>query len=188
MPQYETSTASAVSTDFAAYSAAAWSPLVRTAHLLTGDFHEAEDLVRTTLAEVYSRWRRVPRDDVDFHVRRSLVRNNLGRIRRRRVARTPALLPIPLLPEPMRRRDARHTEPVERRTAAAEALATLPARQRTVLVLRYWDDLTEAEIAELLGCSPGKVRTHVRRGLAALRAHPAYDVCDRPHPVSGAHP
>jgi RNA polymerase sigma-70 factor (sigma-E family) len=157
---------------------------VRTAHLLTGDFHEAEDLVQTTLAKVYARRRHVPRDDVDFYVRRSLVNNNLSRIRKRRVAH----LLTPFLPERVHQPDAGHAESVERRAAVHKALAALSARQRTVLVLRYWEDLAEAEIAELLGCSLGTVKTHARRGLAALRAHPAFDVSDRPHPVSGARP
>ncbi|MEU6365219.1 SigE family RNA polymerase sigma factor [Streptomyces sp. NPDC046931] len=185
MPQHETSAAVAESTDFAAYTAASWARLVRTACLLTGDFHEAEDLVQTTLAKVYARWRRIPLDDVDFYVRRSLVNNNLSRIRRKRVVH----LLTPFLPERVHQPQAGPAESVERRAAVMEALAALSARQRTVLVLRYWEDLTEAEIAELLGCSLGTVKTHVRRGLTALRAHPGFEVfeaSDRPRPVSGA--
>ncbi|MET8950425.1 SigE family RNA polymerase sigma factor [Streptomyces sp. NPDC004393] len=208
MPQYETSAASAGSPDFAggtdfagrtevagrteavggrdfaSYAAASWARLVRTASLLTGDFHEAEDLVQTTLAKVYARWGRIPLHDVDFYVRRSLVDNNLGRIRRRRVAH----LLMPFLPERVHQPQAGPDESVERRAAVMAALAALSARQRTVLVLRYWEDLGEAEIAELLGCSLGTVKTHVRRGLAALRAHPAFEPSDRPRPVSGARP
>ncbi|MFI6336002.1 SigE family RNA polymerase sigma factor [Streptomyces sp. NPDC050535] len=167
--------------DFAAYAAAAWPRLVRTAHLLTGDFHEAEDLVQTTLAKVYARWRRIPRDDVDFYVRRSLVNNNRSRVRRRRVVH----LLTPLLPERMHQREPGHAETVEQRAALGQALGSLSARQRAVLVLRYWDDLSEAEIAEVLGCSAGTVKTHARRGLEALRAHPLF--AGRP-PVSGARP
>ncbi|MER5828833.1 hypothetical protein ABT086_43295, partial [Streptomyces mirabilis] len=81
--------------EFAPYATAAWPRLVRTAHLLTGDLHQAEDLARATLARVRARWRRIPRNDVDFYVRRSLVRTHLGRTRRRRAAR----LLTPLLPE-----------------------------------------------------------------------------------------
>ncbi|WP_445526668.1 SigE family RNA polymerase sigma factor [Streptomyces cyslabdanicus] len=198
MPQYERFAASSGSTDFAAYASAAWSRLLRTALLLTGDYHEAEDLVQTTLAKVYARWGRVPPDDVDFYVRRSLVNNNLSRIRRRRVTH----LLMPFLPERMQQSDSGHAESVERRAALTQALATLSARQRTVLVLRYWEDLSETDIAELLGCSLGTVKTHARRGLAALRAHPAFNsadasdsdaadvsdsgISDRSHSVSGA--
>ncbi|MFI9602786.1 SigE family RNA polymerase sigma factor [Streptomyces sp. NPDC052043] len=190
MPQYERFAASSGSTDFAAYASAAWSRLLRTALLLTGDYHEAEDLVQTTLAKVYARWGRIPPDDVDFYVRRSLVNNNLSRIRRRRVTH----LLMPFLPERMQQSDSGHAESVERRAALTQALATLSARQRTVLVLRYWEDLSETDIAELLGCSLGTVKTHAQRGLAALRAHPAFhsadasdsDIPDRSHSVSGA--
>ncbi|MFI1293745.1 SigE family RNA polymerase sigma factor [Streptomyces sp. NPDC020792] len=183
MPQYERFAASSGSTDFAAYAGAAWARLLRTALLLTGDYHEAEDLVQTTLAKVYARWGRVPHEHVDFYVRRSLVNNNLNRIRRRRVTH----LLMPFLPERVHQPDNGHAESVERRAAVMEALATLSARQRTVLVLRYWEDLAEADIAEVLDCSIGTVKTHARRGLAALRSHPAFDASDRSHPVSGAH-
>ncbi|MFF8834369.1 SigE family RNA polymerase sigma factor [Streptomyces sp. NPDC015130] len=153
---------------FAAFAVTAWPRLVRTAQLLTGDFHEAEDLVQTTLAKVYGRWRRVPRSEIDLYVRRALVNNNLSRIRRKRVA----LLLTPVLPESLRHTYAGHAEAVEQRTALQEALADLTARQRAVMVLRYWEDLTEQEIASVLNCSIGTVKTHARRGLAALRAHP----------------
>ncbi|WP_030749383.1 SigE family RNA polymerase sigma factor [Streptomyces griseus] len=153
---------------FAAFAAEAWPRLVRTARLLTGDFHEAEDLVQTTLAKVYGRWRRIPRAEVDLYVRRALVNNNLSRLRRRRVAHL--LVPVP--PESGRHRDAGHAEGVEERAVLLSALADLSVRQRTVMVLRYWDDLTEQEIADVLQCSLGTVKTHARRGLAALRAHP----------------
>ncbi|MFF9843667.1 SigE family RNA polymerase sigma factor [Streptomyces sp. NPDC020422] len=153
---------------FAEFALAAWPRLVRTAQLLTGDFHEAEDLVQTTLAKVYGRWRRVPREEVDLYVRRALVNNNLSRLRRKRVVH----LLTPVLPESVRHAYAGHAEAVERRTALLGALADLPARQRAVMVLRYWEDLSEQEIATVLHCSIGTVKTHARRGLAALRAHP----------------
>ncbi|MFJ2304242.1 SigE family RNA polymerase sigma factor [Streptomyces sp. NPDC087787] len=199
MPQYERFEASG-STDFAAYASAAWTRLLRTAVLLTGDHHEAEDLVQTTLAKVYARWGRITPDDVDLYVRRSLVNNNLSRVRRRRVTH----LLMPFLPERVHQPDNGHAESVERRAAVTQALATLSARQRTVLVLRYWEDLPETAIAEVLDCSLGTVKTHARRGLAALRSHPAFaaysasaspassassaptDPSDRSHPVTGA--
>ncbi|WP_282696710.1 SigE family RNA polymerase sigma factor [Streptomyces sp. CC208A] len=166
--------------DFAAFASAAWPRLVRTAQLLTGDFHEAEDLVQTTLAKVYARWRKVPRAEIDLYVRRAPVNNNnLSRLRRRRVAH----LLVPVLPETARHRDAGHAEGVEERAVLFEALADLSIRQRTVMVLRYWDDLTEQEIADVLQCSLGTVKTHARRGLAALRAHPR--LASGPPPLSG---
>ncbi|ROQ32777.1 RNA polymerase sigma-70 factor (sigma-E family) [Streptomyces sp. PanSC19] len=154
---------------FAEFAVAAWPRLVRTAQLLTGDFHEAEDLVQTTLAKVYGRWRRVPRAEIDLYVRRALINNNLSRIRRKRVAH----LLTPVLPESLRHTSAGHAETVEERTALLAALGDLTVRQRTVMVLRYWEDLTESQVASVLGCSLGTVKSHARRGLAALRAHPA---------------
>ncbi|MFG3347393.1 SigE family RNA polymerase sigma factor [Streptomyces sp. NPDC048018] len=153
---------------FAAFAVAAWPRLVRTAQLLTGDFHEAEDLVQTTLAKVYARWRRVPRGEIDLYVRRALINNNLSRLRRKRVVH----LLTPVLPELPRHASGGHAEAVEQRTALLGALADLPPRQRAVMVLRYWEDLSEQEIATVLGCSIGTVKTHARRGLAALRSHP----------------
>ncbi|MGW3628955.1 SigE family RNA polymerase sigma factor [Streptomyces sp. NPDC005122] len=164
--------------DFTTYATAAWPRLVRTAHLLTGDLQEAEDLVLATLARVRTRWRRIPRNDVAFHVRRALVEHHLGRTRRRRVTR----LPAPFLP-------ARPGRPAPGRAPAALAalgvLTALSARQRAVLVLRYGDGLSEAETAQMLGCSAGAIRTLARRGLEALRADPSF--VPR-HPVPGARP
>ncbi|MEQ8145613.1 SigE family RNA polymerase sigma factor [Streptomyces sp. OP7] len=182
MPQYETSAPFPANPDFAAYAGAAWGRLVRTALLLTGDFHEAEDLVQTTLAKVYARWGRIPADDVDFYVRRALVNNNISRTRRRRVTH----LLMPFLPERVHQEDRGHAESVEHRAAITEALGTLSTRQRTVLVLRYWEDLPETAIAEVLNCSPGTVKTHARRGLEALRSHPAFAAAERSHPLPGA--
>lgn len=164
--QPETPEASAGSDDFAEYATVAWPRLVRTAHMLTGDFHEAEDLVQTTLAKVYARWQRVPRDDVDFYVRRSLVNNNLSRVRRRRVAQ----LLMPFLPERVHQSEPGHAEAVAQRAALGQALAALSARQRAVMVLRYWEDLSEQQVADVLGCSTGNVKSQAARGLATLRA------------------
>ncbi|MFC8016402.1 SigE family RNA polymerase sigma factor, partial [Streptomyces cinereoruber] len=128
-----------------------------------------QSLVQTTLAKVYARWRRIPRDDIDTYVRRALVNNNISRIRKKRVSH----LLTPFLPESEHRADKGHADMVERRATLAQALATLPARQRTVLALRYVDDLSDPDIATVLGCSLGTVKTHARRGLMALRNHPA---------------
>ncbi|MER5403760.1 sigma-70 family RNA polymerase sigma factor [Streptomyces sp. NPDC002769] len=180
--------------DFAAYAAEAWPRLVRTAHLLTGDLQEAEDLVLATLTRVRTRWRRIPRDDVAFYVRRSLVEHHLGRTRRRRLTRLPAPFPPerPRRPAPGRAEAAAERSfPGRAPTALAAAtapsalttLSALSARQRAVLVLRYGEGLGEAETAQLLGCSAGTVRTLARRGLEALRADPSFALR---HPVHGA--
>ncbi|MFJ3305883.1 sigma factor-like helix-turn-helix DNA-binding protein [Streptomyces sp. NPDC086549] len=124
--------------DFAAYAHAGWPRLLTTAQLLCGDPREATELVRNTLVDVCARWRRIPRDDVDFYVRRSLVRGHLRRARRAR----------------------------RRKALPQEALGALSARQRVVLVMLHRDGLSDVEIAQMLGCSVGAVRSHAQRGLA----------------------
>ncbi len=109
-----------------------------------------------------------PRDEVDLYVRRALINNNLSRIRRKRVAH----LLTPVLPDSLRHTSGGHAETVEQRTALFAALADLTPRQRAVVVLRYWEDLTETETARVLDCSVGTVKSHARRGLTALRTHP----------------
>jgi len=152
--------------DFAAYAAVRWSRLVCTAYLLTGDHHEAEDLVQATLAKVYLNWPRISRlGEPDAYLHRALVNNNLSRFRKRRVVQ----LLTPRLPE--RARDSA-TGQVDDRAALMAALAELPARQRAVVVLRYWEDLSEQQVADVLGCTVGNVKSQASRGLRRLRAHP----------------
>jgi RNA polymerase sigma-70 factor (sigma-E family) len=137
--------------------------LVRTAYLLTGDRFLAEDLAQTALTRVYASWRRVRRaDDVDAYVRRVLVNANAGRFRKRRVAEH-------LTAAPMDGRVHLPHEAIAERSALMAALAELPARQRAVVVLRYWEQRTEAETAELLGCTEGTVKSAAARGLRRLR-------------------
>ncbi|MFI8006984.1 SigE family RNA polymerase sigma factor [Streptomyces sp. NPDC086010] len=153
--------------DFAEFTAVAWPRLVRTAHMLTGDFHEAEDLVQTTLVKVYARWRKIPRAEVDVYMRRALVNNNISRLRKKRIAH----LLMPFLPDSAHRHRG-HAESVEDSAVLMQALSSLSARQRAVMVLRYWEDMSEQQIAAALNCSVGTVKTHARRGLEVLRAHP----------------
>ncbi|MFJ6212020.1 SigE family RNA polymerase sigma factor [Streptomyces sp. NPDC092296] len=153
--------------DFEAFAAARWTRLVRTAYLLTGDHHEAEDLVQATLAKVYSGWDRIRRlDNPDLYVRRALVNNNVSRYRRRRVTQ----LLMPRLPDRAARDGAQ--DRLEQRSALLTALASLPPRQRAVVVLRYWEDFGEQDTAQVLGCSPGTVKSQASRALAKLRSHP----------------
>ncbi len=153
--------------DFETFAAARWPRLLRTAYLLTGDHHEAEDLVQVTLAKLYPAWPRVrDLDEPDAYVRRALVNNNLSRFRKRRVVQ----LLTPRLPERAQEGGAARTE---QRSLLLEALGTLPPRQRAVVVLRYWEDLSEQQAADVLGCSPGNVKSQASRGLRKLRDHPA---------------
>ncbi|MFE2581458.1 SigE family RNA polymerase sigma factor [Streptomyces sp. NPDC059378] len=157
---------------------ARWSRLVRTAYLLTGDAHHAEDLTQTALAKAYRSWRRVARsDNPEAYVRRMLVTCNSDRFRKRRVAE--ALTSAP--PERARRDDA--VGRVEERGVLMAALAGLPPRQRAVVVMRYWEDLSEGEVAEVLGCSVGTVKSQASKALAKLRANPGLGlVTDAPEP------
>jgi RNA polymerase sigma-70 factor (sigma-E family) len=146
----------------AEYVRGQWPALVRYATLLCGDASEAEEIVQSTLTRVALRWRFVDdKANPDGYVRRALVRACIDSGKRRR--REPALERIPDVGVPdasMRLADA---DEVRR------ALATLPPRQRAVLVLRYLDDASEARTAELMGCSVGTVKSQTAKALAKLR-------------------
>ncbi|MEV6103202.1 SigE family RNA polymerase sigma factor [Streptomyces sp. NPDC051940] len=152
---------------FQEFVRARWPRLVRTAYLLTGDVHDAEDLAQMALAKAYRSWPRVRRsDNVDAYVRRMLVSCNSDRFRKRRVRER--LTDIP--PDGPARQDTESR--TEERQLLMAALAELPPRQRAVVVLRYWDDYSEGEVAEILGCSPGTVKSQAAKGLARLRTVP----------------
>lgn len=153
--------------EFGAYMAARWPVLVRTAYLLTGDLHLAEDVAQSALTKVYASWRRVRRaDDVDAYVRRVLVNANAGRFRKRRVGeRLTGVLPDGP------GRDGAHGA-VETRSVLMAALAELTVRQRQVVVLRYWEDLPEKEVASVLGISVGTVKSQASKAIARLRVSP----------------
>ena len=149
---------------FQEFVRARWSHLVRTAYLLTGDAHHAEDLTQTALAKAYRSWRRVARtDNPEAYVRRMLVSCNSDRFRKRRVSE--ALTDVP--PEVAGRDEA--YSGVDERGALLGALAQLPPKQRAVVVMRYWEDLSEAETAAMLGCSVGTVKSQASRGLRKLQ-------------------
>jgi RNA polymerase sigma-70 factor (sigma-E family) len=140
--------------------------LMHTAYLLTGDAGRAEDLVQTALAKAYVAWRRV-RDveDPDAYVRRILINAHASERRRKRVREWfPGTVPEPAV--------ADRAEAVADRSALMAALGSLAPRQRAVVVLRFWEDRSENDVAHLLGCSVGTVRSQASRGLAKLRASP----------------
>jgi RNA polymerase sigma-70 factor (sigma-E family) len=154
--------------DFSAFATSRWPGLVRLAFGLTGDRWLAEDVAQTALARAYVAWRRVSQaDDPDAYLRRILVNASNRRFRRRRVAEQPGDPPEIPVDGP--------AELVGERAAVLAALRQLPPRQRTVIVLRYWQDLTDAQIAATLGCSPGTVRSQLSRALGKLRAALAED-------------
>lgn len=159
---------------FQAFVQARWAHLVRTAYLLSGDRHFAEDLAQAALAKAYRSWRKVNRsDNPEAYVRRILVSCNSDRFRKRRVAER-------LTDAPPEGPGADPTARVAQREVLLKALAGLPARQRAVVVLRYWDDLSEAEVAQTLGCSAGTVKSQAAKGLAKLRVYPGLGASDEP--------
>ena len=136
---------------------------LRVAVLLTGDWHAAEDLVQTSLVKLYRAWPKLrPDTDPDGYVRRIMVNTHRSWWRARWRRETPA----GNLPETV---SADFTDGQALGAQVRQALQLLPQRQRAVLVLRYFADLPEAEVADLLGCSGGTVKTHTRRGLETLR-------------------
>jgi len=152
---------------FEEYVAARWQRLVRSAVLLGADPHTAEDLVQTALAKCYVAWPRVTRaQDPDAYVHRVLI-NALADSRRRRWW---GETPTDVLPEGGRPDAA---DEVVRGDALRTALLRLTLEQRQVLVLRYYADLTEAQIAAALGVAMGTVKSRAARGLATLEADPS---------------
>lgn len=142
--------------------------LLRSAYLLTGDRGQAEDLVQDVLERTYLHWGRIVRtDDPSVYVRRVLVNTANNRWRRLRAR----VREVPLGPAHDRggSRSGDHGEGVATRDALLRALAELPAGQRAVVVLRYFEDLSEAETARVLGRSVGTVKSQAARGLARLR-------------------
>ncbi|EIV91707.1 SigE family RNA polymerase sigma factor [Frankia sp. QA3] len=136
--------------------------LLRSAVLLVGDRAAAEDLLQGALERTYRHWPRVSAGQPEAYVRRALVNAAASRWRRR-IREVPWEADTAVgQPDPADR--------LVQRDGLIRALLTLPVRQRAVLVLRYLDDLPEAEVAAALGCSVGSVKSQASRGLARLRA------------------
>jgi RNA polymerase sigma-70 factor (sigma-E family) len=149
---------------FRDFVAARSSALVRSAWLLTGDEATAQDLVQTALAKTWARWPRVIRQDApESYVRRVVVSTYLSWNRRRWRGE----LPSAELPEQTESRDV--FAEADLRRSVHVALQALTRRQRAVVVLRFFDDLSTAQTAELLGCSVGTVKSQTYKALARLR-------------------
>jgi RNA polymerase sigma-70 factor (sigma-E family) len=150
---------------FNAFVAARSRHLLQTAYLLTGDRHRAEDLLQTALTRAYLRWDRIESEDPEGYVRRTLANAHIDWWRRKPWREEPsAELPDVAGPDQAAAYDVRQ--------AVLGALAGLSRRQRAVVVLRYYEDLSEAEIAAVLGCSPGTVKSAASRAMSKLRADP----------------
>jgi RNA polymerase sigma-70 factor (sigma-E family) len=154
-----------VDPSFEAFVESRSTALLRSAYLLTGDHGHAEDLVQTALLRTARHWSRA-RAAPEAYVRQVLV--NLSRDRIRRLFRRPREAPMPPDPDGLRTVDAGYEQVAERRVVV-RALARLPTRQRQVIVLRFVEDLSIEQTAELLGCSAGTVKSYTSRALARLR-------------------
>ncbi len=150
--------------DFASYLEARQPTLLRTAYLLTGSQHGAEDLVQETMAKLYLSWDRVRRaDSIDAYVRRALI-NEHNSLWRRAWKRKEFVTESVPERTPATRPAGHGTD-----TRLWSFIQTLPRKQRAVVVLRYYEELSEAETADVLGISVGTVKSQASRALAALR-------------------
>ena len=152
--------------DFREYVASRLEGLRRTAYLLCGDWHTADDVVSAALVRLYRHWRRVSTvDNVDAYVRRTLLRTWLNE--RRRPWRR-EVLAGEAIPDPASPRAGPEAAVTDRMTVLA-LLAELPPKRRAVLVLRYFNDLSVEETAKALDVSPGTVKSQTARALEVLR-------------------
>jgi RNA polymerase sigma-70 factor (sigma-E family) len=149
--------------DFVDFVAARWKSLYRLAYLLTASPTAAEDMLQTALEKAYVNWARISRMEYpEAYVRRMLAHAVVSSGRRGWLREVPSIE----MPE-------RSEEPVEvgvlDRSLLWPLVCALPARQRAVIVLRYYEDLTEAQISEVLGCAPGTVKSQASAAMKALR-------------------
>ena len=152
-----------VDAEFRDYVTARGRALLRAAYLLTGNLADAEDLLQAALAKTYLAWDRIEdRGALDGYVRRAMVNTHISWWRRRRVQEFPTD-ELPDQPVDDHAGDSDLTETLR------AAIDRLPHRMRTAVVLRYYEDMTEAEVAERLGVSLGTVKSTVSRAVAKLR-------------------
>ncbi|MGH3357324.1 MAG: SigE family RNA polymerase sigma factor [Nocardioidaceae bacterium] len=146
--------------DFAEFAASSEQRFYRHAYLLCGDAEQARDLVQTTLLKLYRVWDRVRRaDHVHAYAHKTLIRTYMDTQRRSRRDRS-----LTSLPEPKASGDR-----PELRLTVLAAIAELPPRARAAVVLRYWEDYSVAQTADIMSCSPGTVKAQSSRALGLLR-------------------
>jgi RNA polymerase sigma-70 factor (sigma-E family) len=140
--------------------------LLRTAYLLTGDQQLAEDLVQTSLEKTVRHWGSIRASAaIESYVRQTMYRAQVSAWRRRRLRETT----LGSVPEPRGASGDSSEDTLEVRLVMRDALMDLSRRQRTVVVLRYFDDLTEQQVADALGISVGTVKSQAHKALARLR-------------------
>src|SRR5262245_6146037 len=146
------------------FASARMGMLSSVAYLLTGDHHAAQDLVQTVLIKVARNWRRISTVNApDAYVRRMLYHEHVSAWRRRGDEE-----PVATVPEPPPSADP--ADSAVRRILLQQALARLTPRQRAVIILRFFEDLSEADAAEVLGCSLGTVKSQTHHAIGRLRA------------------
>ncbi|WP_329091770.1 MULTISPECIES: SigE family RNA polymerase sigma factor [unclassified Streptosporangium] len=148
--------------EFAEFVVSRSDSLIRLAYVLTNDQHAAEDLLQTALMKTTGHWRRI-RGNPEAYVRRVMYHEQVGRWRsprwgRERVVRTPPDQAV-----------GDRVGEIENRLTLQQALRALPVRKRAVLVLRYYEDLSESEVAKIMGCSVGTVRSQTHQAIVRLR-------------------
>jgi RNA polymerase sigma-70 factor (sigma-E family) len=157
---------------FEEYVRARGPALLRFARAITGNAHAAEDLVQEALGRAYPRWDRIVRQDQpDVYLRRAVINIHVSWWRRRTNREVPSDTATVVDQLPSTGRGADPGDATTERDAAWQEVRRLPVRQRTVIILRYYEDLDDVVISQILGCSTTTVRTHARRALTALRNH-----------------
>jgi RNA polymerase sigma-70 factor (sigma-E family) len=147
------------------FVAARGQALLRFTLMLCGDRHQAEDLVQSALAKAYPRWSRISAmERPEAYLKTVLVHDHL------RWWRRSSSTEVPLAQPPVDTVVGDGADALASRDAAWDLIRRLPKRQRAVLVLRYYEDLSDAEVAVVLGCTPSTVRSQAARALSALRA------------------
>jgi len=147
--------------EFTEFAAAEMLRLRRTAYLLCGDWHAAEDLTQIALTKTLLAWRRISKqENAHAYAHRTLVNAYLDQQRTRKSGE----VPVDRLPEHIG-----HPGTAELRVVMLDALATLPPQARAVVVLRYWEDLSVDQVAGILRCSGGNVKSQSARSLQKLR-------------------
>ncbi|MCG5217116.1 SigE family RNA polymerase sigma factor [Streptosporangium sp. KLBMP 9127] len=153
-----------MSVGFAEFVAARGTSLLRVAYLTCGSRDDAEDVLQIALERAYRSWARLREGaDPEPYVRRIIVNTAISRARRRAILR---IIPTSAPPE---RGAPSQVHGIELRQVLMDGLRALPPRQRAVLVLRFLEDMSEAQTAEALGCSTGTVKSQASKGLARLR-------------------
>ncbi|MEV6005649.1 SigE family RNA polymerase sigma factor [Streptomyces sp. NPDC051976] len=165
---------SADSTQFTAYVRTKGPTLLRTARSLTPNPSDAEDLLQTALTKTYLAWDRIEdHRAVDGYVRRTLVNTRTSQWRKRKVDE----FTTDEVPEPAGTSGPDLVEQQAQRDALLRAVGRLPPRQRAMVVLRYYEDMSEVQTAEALGVSVGTVKSAVSRALGKLRDDPELELC-----------